>query len=64
MLCSLLAGCTNMPAGLTLAHGAEPPIFGSLPAEKPLELGKTYYSKGEFGLAEQAATAIQKPSGK
>jgi hypothetical protein len=54
LLCSLLAGCSSMPAGLSLSHSAEPPIFGSLPAEKPLELGKRYYSKGEFGLAEQA----------
>ena len=54
LLCGLLAGCTNLPADLSLAHSAEPPIFGSLPAEKPLEQGKGYYSKGEFGLAEQA----------
>jgi Flp pilus assembly protein TadD len=45
-----------MPASLSLSHSPspEPAIFGSLPAEKPLELGKRYYSKGEFGLAEQA----------
>jgi Flp pilus assembly protein TadD len=54
LLCSLLAGCSSMPAGLSLAHSPEPPIFGSLPGEKPLELGKRYYSKGEFGLAEEA----------
>ena len=54
LLCSLLAACSSMPAGLSLGHSPEPPIFGSLPAEKPLELGKRYYSKGEFGLAEQA----------
>jgi Flp pilus assembly protein TadD len=54
LLCSLLAGCSSMPAGLSLGHSAEPPIFGSLPAEKPLELGKAHYSKGEYGLAEKA----------
>jgi Flp pilus assembly protein TadD len=54
LLCSLLAACGGMPAGLSLDHSPEPPIFGSLPAEKPLELGKRYYSKGEFGLAEEA----------
>jgi Flp pilus assembly protein TadD len=54
LLCGLLAGCGSLPAGLSLSHSPEPPIFGSLPAEKPLELGKRYYSKGEFGLAEQA----------
>jgi Flp pilus assembly protein TadD len=54
LYCGLLAACSNLPASLSLDHGAEPSIFGSLPAEKPLELGKRYYSKGEFGLAEQA----------
>ena len=49
-LCGLLAACSGVP----IDHGVEPEIFGSLPAEKPLELGKRYYSKGEFGLAEQA----------
>jgi len=54
LVCCLLAGCSSMPASLSLNHSPEPPIFGSLPAEKPLELGKRHYSKGEFGLAEQA----------
>jgi Flp pilus assembly protein TadD len=49
-LCSVLAACS----GALIDRGVEPEIFGSLPAEKPLELGKRYYSKGEFGLAEQA----------
>jgi Flp pilus assembly protein TadD len=49
-LWGLLAACSGVP----IDHGVEPEIFGSLPAEKPLELGKRYYSKGEFGLAEQA----------
>jgi len=49
-LCGLLAACSGVP----IDHSVEPQIFGSLPAEKPLELGKRYYSKGEFGLAEQA----------
>jgi Flp pilus assembly protein TadD len=49
-LCGVLAACSGVP----IEHGVEPEIFGSLPAEKPLELGKRYYNKGEFGLAEQA----------
>ena len=49
-LCSLVAACSSLP----LDHSVEPEIYGSLPAEKPLDLGKKYYSKGEFGLAEQA----------
>ena len=50
LLCGVLAACSSVP----IDHGVEPEIFGSLPAEKPLEQGKRYYSKGEFGLAEQA----------
>jgi len=50
LLCGLLAACSSLP----IDHSVEPEIFGSLPAEKPLELGKNYYNKGEFGLAEQA----------
>jgi Flp pilus assembly protein TadD len=49
-LCGLLAACSGVPIG----HSVEPEIYGSLPAEKPLDQGKRYYSKGEFGLAEQA----------
>jgi Flp pilus assembly protein TadD len=56
LLCGLAAACSGLP----LDHSVEPEIFGSLPAEKPLALGKRYYSKGEFGLAEQAfRTAIE-----
>src|SRR5262245_33263549 len=47
-----MAACSG--SGLPIGHSVEPEIFGSLPAEKPLALGKRYYSKGEFGLAEQA----------
>ena len=50
LLSALLAACSNWP----IDQSVEPEIFGSLPAEKPLELGKRYYGKGEFGLAEQA----------
>jgi len=50
LLCGALAACSGLP----IDHSVEPEIFGSLPAEKPLELGKRYYGKGEFGLAEQA----------
>jgi Flp pilus assembly protein TadD len=38
-LCGVLAACSGVP----IEHGVE-----------PLELGKRYYNKGEFGLAEQA----------
>jgi Flp pilus assembly protein TadD len=54
LVCGLLGACSSMPTALTLDHNPEPQIFGSLPAEKRVELGKRYYSKGEFGLAEQA----------
>lgn len=56
LLYCLLPACTGLPAG-ALDHSAEPSIFGSLPAEKPLALGKKYYSGGEFGLAEQSFRA-------
>jgi len=57
LLCGLVAACSGLP----LDHqSVEPELFGSLPAEKPLALGKRYYNKGEFGLAEQAfRTAIE-----
>jgi Flp pilus assembly protein TadD len=32
----------------------EDPIFGSLPAEKSVEIGQRYYRHGHYGLAEQA----------
>src|SRR5262245_65286490 len=47
-----MAACSG--SGLPIGHSVEPEIFGSLPAEKPLDLRKRYYSQGEFGLAEQA----------
>jgi Flp pilus assembly protein TadD len=55
LLCSLLTACSGtLPDGLARDHKVEPEIFGSLPAERPLALGKRYYREGQFGLAEQA----------
>src|SRR5215831_16623972 len=54
LLCSLLPACTNTLDGLAVEHSAEPNVFGSLPAEKPLAQGKRYYREGHFGLPEQA----------
>jgi Flp pilus assembly protein TadD len=54
LLCGSLAACSGLPPELRLDHGPEPSIFGSLPAEKPLALGKRYYIQGEYGLAEQS----------
>jgi Flp pilus assembly protein TadD len=48
-----IAGCSGSTQ-LALERPAEPSIYGSLPAEKPLDLGKKHYRNGEFGLAEQA----------
>ena len=60
LVCSLLSACSNLPAGLPYDRNVEPEIFGSLPAEKPLELGKRHYRNGEFGLAEQSfRTAVE-----
>ena len=54
LLCSLLPACTNTLDELTVDHSAEPSVFATLPAEKPLAQGKRYYREGQFGLAEQA----------
>ena len=54
LLCSLLPACTNTLDELAADHSAEPSVFATLPAEKPLAQGKRYYREGQFGLAEQA----------
>jgi Flp pilus assembly protein TadD len=51
-----LAGCSGggLNGELTLDRQVENPVFGSLPAEKSLEMAKKYYRDGHFGLAEQS----------
>lgn len=50
-----LAGCgSGLNGELTFDRPVENPIFGSLPAEKSLEIAKKYYRDGHFGLAEQS----------
>src|SRR5262245_34397368 len=49
-----LTACSSVSSDLTIDRPAESTIFGSLPAEKPLEMGKKYYRNGDFGLAEQS----------
>jgi Flp pilus assembly protein TadD len=49
-----LAACNGAPDRYPFDRPAENEIFGTLPAEKALETGKTHYSEGQFGLAEQA----------
>jgi Flp pilus assembly protein TadD len=49
-----LAGCNGNQDALTLDRSPDDPIFGSLPAEKSVEMGKAYYRHGHYGLAEQA----------
>ena len=48
------AGACNSTSELMLDPVVENPIFGSLPAEKAVEIGKRYYRHGHFGLAEQS----------
>ena len=48
-----LAAC-NGSSQLTLDRPVEDPIFGSLPAEKSVEIGKRYYRHGHYGLAEKS----------
>lgn len=38
----------------TLEREVEPPVYGTLPGEKPLDIAKQHYRNGEFGLAEQS----------
>jgi Flp pilus assembly protein TadD len=49
-----LAACSGNLKQFLLEQPVEDPIFGSLPAEKSVEIGKRYYRHGQFGLAEQA----------
>jgi Flp pilus assembly protein TadD len=49
-----LAACNGGPGQLSLDRPVEDPVFGSLPAEKSIEIGKRYYLHGQYGLAEQA----------
>jgi Flp pilus assembly protein TadD len=49
-----LAACSGVSSDLTIDRPVEPSVYGSLPSEKPLDLGKKYYRNGDFGLAEQS----------
>jgi Flp pilus assembly protein TadD len=49
-----LTGCSGLPNQYELGRVADPPLFGMLPSEKPLDKGKIYYRDGDYGLAEQA----------
>jgi Flp pilus assembly protein TadD len=50
-----LSACSGMSSELPSLHPpVEEPIFGSLPSEKWLDKGKTYYRNGDYGLAEKA----------
>jgi Flp pilus assembly protein TadD len=49
----ILLGLTAC-SGNVIDRPVEDPTFGSLPAEKSIELGQRYYQHGQYGLAEQA----------
>jgi Flp pilus assembly protein TadD len=49
-----LAACNANQASSLIDRPVEDPIFGTLPAEKSVEMGKEYYRHGHYGLAEQA----------
>lgn len=49
-----LAACNGSSSELSLDRRVEDPIFGSLPAEKSVEIGKRYYRHGHYGLAEKS----------
>jgi Flp pilus assembly protein TadD len=49
-----LTACNGSSGGISIDRPVEDPIFGSLPAEKSVEIGRRYYQHGQFGLAEQS----------
>jgi Flp pilus assembly protein TadD len=49
-----LAACNSGSSQLLIDPPVEDPIFGSLPAEKLVEVGKRYYRHGHYGLAERS----------
>jgi Flp pilus assembly protein TadD len=49
-----LAACSSGSSQLSLDRTTDDPIFGSLPAEKSVEIGKRYYRHGHYGLAEKS----------
>jgi Flp pilus assembly protein TadD len=49
-----LTACTGSSKGISIERSVEDPIFGSLPAEKSVEVGRRYYQHRQYGLAEQS----------
>jgi Flp pilus assembly protein TadD len=49
-----LTGCNGAPDRSAFDVPIEDEMFGTLPAEKALEAGKSHYREGQFGLAERA----------
>lgn len=49
-----VTACNGSQGGLSIDRPVEDPIFGSLPAEKSVEIGQRYYRHGQYGLAEQS----------
>jgi Flp pilus assembly protein TadD len=49
-----VTACGGSEGGVSIDRPVEDPIFGSLPAEKSIEIGRRYYQHGQYGLAEQS----------
>ena len=49
-----VTACSGSEGGVSIDRPVEDPIFGSLPAEKSIEIGRRYYQHGQYGLAEQS----------
>jgi Flp pilus assembly protein TadD len=49
-----LAACNGAPDRLAFDRAVEDEIYGTLPAEKALEMGRNHYRDGQFGLAERS----------
>lgn len=54
MLLSAVAvgACNGRLDHMTFDRAVEDEIYGTLPAEKALDMGKSHYREGQFGLAE------------
>jgi Flp pilus assembly protein TadD len=49
-----VTACNGAPDHIAFDRVVEDEIYGTLPAEKALDMGKTHYREGQFGLAEQS----------
>jgi len=49
-----VTACSGSQGGVSIERPVRDPVFGSLPAEKSIEIGRRYYQHAQYGLAEQS----------